>query len=115
MRRRLLLALALLVTLAPLATAEAGVTRTVSATDPTCGGASPCSTTIQAAITTAQAGDTIRIRPGTQSNTMIRLKDKGVPFLNRHSRGDHYARIVVEIPERLTSRQRELMEEFKSQ
>jgi len=65
MRRRLLLALALLVTLAPLAPAEAGVTRTVSATDPTCGGATPCSTTIQAAITAAQAGDTIRILPGT--------------------------------------------------
>ena len=65
MRRRLLLALALLVTLAPLAPAEAGVTRTVSATDPTCGGATPCSTTIQAAITAAQAGDTIRILAGT--------------------------------------------------
>lgn len=57
----------------------------------------------------------IRIRPGTQSNTMIRLKDKGVPFINRHGRGDHYARIVVEIPERLTLRQRELMEEFRLQ
>ena len=57
----------------------------------------------------------IRIRPGTQSNTLIRLKDKGVPFLNRHGRGDHYARIIVEIPEKLTSRQRELLEEFREE
>ncbi|MBI2309777.1 DnaJ domain-containing protein [Candidatus Collierbacteria bacterium] len=55
----------------------------------------------------------IRIRPGTQSNTLIRLKDKGVPFLNRRGRGDHYAKITVEIPERLTNEQRRLLEQFR--
>jgi DnaJ-class molecular chaperone len=66
-------------------------------------------------VETVDGSVKIRIRPGTQSNTMIRLKDKGVPFLNRHGRGDHYARIIVEIPERLTSRQRELLEEFREE
>ncbi|MEK9171448.1 MAG: DnaJ C-terminal domain-containing protein, partial [Patescibacteria group bacterium] len=50
-------------------------------------------------VETVEGPVKIRIRPGTQSNTLIRLKDKGVPFINRRGRGDHYARIIVEIPE----------------
>ncbi|PYN40220.1 MAG: hypothetical protein DMD95_22450, partial [Candidatus Rokuibacteriota bacterium] len=46
-------------------TADAQTIRYVSVSDPTCGGQSPCYTTIQAAINAAQAGDTVRIKPGT--------------------------------------------------
>ena len=63
-------------------------------------------------VETVEGPVKIRIRPGTQSNTLIRLKDKGVPFINRRGRGDHYARIIVEIPERLTNEQRRLIEQF---
>src|SRR5258705_623393 len=47
------------------APAAAQTIRHVSASDPTCGGQTPCYATIQAAITAAQASDTIRVRPGT--------------------------------------------------
>jgi hypothetical protein len=46
-------------------TVDAQTIRYVSVSDPTCGGQSPCYTTLQAAINAAQAGDTVRIQPGT--------------------------------------------------
>src|SRR2546428_9574711 len=61
----LVLAVGLLVTLASFGSAEAGITRYVSNTDPTCGGLSPCYSTIQSAVNAAQAGDTVRIQAGT--------------------------------------------------
>ncbi len=45
--------------------ARAATTRYVSLADPTCGGQSPCYGTVQAAITAAQAGDTVQIQAGT--------------------------------------------------
>ena len=42
----------------------------------------------------------------------MRLKGKGVPDLRSGGRGDQLVRVVVETPRKLTSRQRELLEEF---
>ena len=56
----------------------------------------------------------LRIRPGTQSGTMVRLRERGIPRLQRYGRGDEYVRLVVRIPERINRRQRELVEEFES-
>jgi DnaJ-class molecular chaperone len=59
-------------------------------------------------------GDTkIRIRPGTQSGIMIRLRGKGVPRLRGSGRGDQYVRINIEVPDGLTRDQKELFEELK--
>ena len=44
---------------------QAGTTRYVNRTDPTCGGLSPCYATIQAAVHAAQTGDTIQIQAGS--------------------------------------------------
>lgn len=55
----------------------------------------------------------IRIPPGTQPNTLIRLRGKGIPRLRGTGKGDHYVRIKVAIPRTLTRRQRELLEEFQ--
>lgn len=54
----------------------------------------------------------LKIRPGTQPGTLIRLRKKGVPHLRTRDRGDQYIRLVVEIPKKLTKRQRKLLEEF---
>jgi DnaJ-class molecular chaperone len=55
----------------------------------------------------------IKIRPGTQSGIMIRLRGKGVPFLRARGRGDEYVRLMVTIPEKLTRDQKRTIEEMK--
>lgn len=58
----------------------------------------------------------VKIRPGTQPGTMVRLSGKGVPRLHSLSsaaRGDLYIRLVIDLPTRLSHRQRQLLEEFE--
>ena len=53
------------------------------------------------------------IPAGTQTDTRIRLKGKGVPTLrNKNIRGDHYVTLVVKVPERLNHEQKELLKQF---
>lgn len=53
------------------------------------------------------------IKPGTQTDTRIRLKGKGVPSLrNKDVRGDHYVTFVVQVPEKLSGKAKELLREF---
>ena len=47
------------------------------------------------------------IAPGTQTNTKVKLKGKGVPTLkNKTVRGDHFVTLVVQVPENLTDEQK---------
>jgi DnaJ-class molecular chaperone len=55
----------------------------------------------------------IRIRPGTQSGTMIRLRGKGIARLHGRGKGDEYVRINVLVSERLSREQRKLVEEMR--
>lgn len=57
----------------------------------------------------------IRIPPGTQPNTIIRLRDKGVPHVQGLGRGDHYVKIKVIVPKHLTNRQKEILREFDAE
>ncbi len=59
-------------------------------------------------------GDVIyNVKPGTQTDTKIRLREKGVPSLrNKAVRGDHYVTLVVQVPTNLTSEQKELLKKF---
>lgn len=53
------------------------------------------------------------IKEGTQSGTKFRLKGKGVPSLrNKNLRGDQFVIVDVEVPSRLTSKQKELLKQF---
>ncbi|MBP9719134.1 MAG: DnaJ domain-containing protein [Candidatus Levybacteria bacterium] len=54
----------------------------------------------------------VRIPSGTQPDTVIRLKGKGMPHIRGSARGDHYLRIKVQIPKNLTTKQKELLEQF---
>ena len=56
----------------------------------------------------------MKIPAGTQSGKVFRLKGKGIPSLNGYQRGDQHVRITVEVPEKLTRKQRELLEQFAS-
>jgi DnaJ-class molecular chaperone len=74
-------------------------------------------------LKTAILGDTIqvptidgdlklRIRPGTQSGTMVRLAGRGIKKLRGYGKGDQYVRLIVKIPDKLTRKQKEILEEF---
>ena len=55
----------------------------------------------------------LKVPPGTQPSTTFRLKGQGIPYLGRGSkRGDELIMVRVATPERLTSHQRELLEEL---
>lgn len=54
------------------------------------------------------------IKPGTQTDTKIRLKNKGVPSLrNKNLRGNHFVTLVVQVPERMTEAQKEALRRFQ--
>jgi molecular chaperone DnaJ len=55
----------------------------------------------------------LKIPAGTQPNTRFRLKGKGMPIFRRHSHGDMYVEIQVEIPKHLTRAQKDMLENFE--
>ncbi len=55
----------------------------------------------------------IRVQPGTQPGTLIRLRGKGVPHVRGGGRGDEYVRVLLHIPTHLNRRQKELLEELE--
>ena len=53
------------------------------------------------------------IKPGTQTDTKVRLKGKGVPSLrNKNVRGDHYVTLVVQVPTKLNEEAKEALRKF---
>jgi molecular chaperone DnaJ len=75
-------------------------------------------------ITQASLGDEIdvpsldgkvklKVPAGTQSHKTLRLKGKGVQRLGQYGRGDQLVRLVVEVPTKLNSRQKDLLEELE--
>lgn len=54
----------------------------------------------------------LKVRAGTQSGKVETLRGKGVPHLHGGGRGDQLVRWIVETPTELSSRQRELLEQF---
>ena len=57
----------------------------------------------------------VRIRPGTQTGTAIRLRGRGVPYPNSSQSGDQYVVFKVKIPEHLSGKAKELFEELKNE
>jgi molecular chaperone DnaJ len=65
-------------------------------------------------VPTLDGGRTkVKVGEGTQSGQQFRLKGKGMPIMRSRGQGDMYVQIVVETPQRLSRRQRELLEEFE--
>ena len=56
----------------------------------------------------------MKVPAGTQSGADFKLSGHGVPHLRGESRGPHIVGIVVDIPKKLTKKQRELLEELKA-
>ena len=53
------------------------------------------------------------VKPGTQTDTRVRLRGKGVPsWRNKDVRGDHYVTLVVQVPDKLSHEAKELLRQF---
>lgn len=55
----------------------------------------------------------VKIPAGTQNGRQFRLRGKGMPVLRQNQFGDLYIQVMVETPQNITPRQRELLEEFE--
>jgi molecular chaperone DnaJ len=57
----------------------------------------------------------VKVPEGTQTGKQIRIRGRGMPVLRAREQGDLYIQIVVETPQKLSPRQRELLREFESE
>lgn len=57
----------------------------------------------------------LRVRPGTASGTVVRLKGRGIPYPNSSQKGDHYVVFRVRIPEKVSAKAKKLLEDLKKE
>jgi molecular chaperone DnaJ len=55
----------------------------------------------------------MKVRAGTQSHTLVRLKSEGITRLRGRGRGDLYVRLIVEIPTKLSGKQKKVLKELE--
>lgn len=63
-------------------------------------------------VPTLDGNAKMKIPQGTQSNTIFRMKGKGIPNLRGYGAGDLKVRVTIDVPRRLSRNQKELLEEF---
>ena len=64
------------------------------------------------AVPTLEGKANLKVPAGTQSGQIFKLRDKGIVNVNGRERGDLLARLIIEVPTRLNSEQRQKLEEF---
>jgi curved DNA-binding protein len=57
----------------------------------------------------------VKIPPGTQPQSKLRLKGYGLPILGSKGKGDQFVQISVKVPKKLTDRQKKLLEELNQE
>jgi molecular chaperone DnaJ len=55
----------------------------------------------------------VKVAEGTQTGKQIRVKGRGMPVMRTRDHGDLYIQVIVETPQKLNARQRELLREFE--
>jgi molecular chaperone DnaJ len=63
-------------------------------------------------VPTLDGDHTLKVPEGVQSGSTMRIRNKGVPVLNGHGKGDLFVEIRVQTPTKLSKRQRELLQEL---
>jgi molecular chaperone DnaJ len=63
-------------------------------------------------VPTLEGEHKLKVPEGTQSGTSFRIRNKGVPVLNSHGKGDLYVEVRIQTPGKLGKRQRELLAEL---
>ncbi len=57
----------------------------------------------------------LKVRPGTKSGTAVRLRGQGIPFPNTNRKGDEYVVFKIRVPEHVSSKAKDLLEELKQE
>ncbi|MBF0559209.1 MAG: molecular chaperone DnaJ [Nitrospirae bacterium] len=65
-------------------------------------------------VPTLHGSAKLKVPPGTQSGKSFHLKGKGIPRIGTHQRGDEIVSVYIDVPKKLTARQKDLLEEFAS-
>ncbi len=55
----------------------------------------------------------LKIPSGTQNNTIFRMKGKGIPYLHGHGVGNENVEVVIDVPEKLSKKQKEILKDFE--
>ncbi len=66
-------------------------------------------------VETVEGKVKLKIPAGTQPNAVIRIKGKGVPHLQGSAKGDHFVKVNVMIPKKLTGKQKDLLEQLDAE
>ncbi len=67
-------------------------------------------TTIE--VPTLEGTKKVKVPPGTQSHTKLRLKGLGIPHFQGEGRGDEYVKVIVKVPKRVSEKSRGLIQEL---
>jgi molecular chaperone DnaJ len=65
------------------------------------------------AVPTPDGPVTVKVKPGTEDGTLLRVKGKGAPRLKGSGRGDVLARVKLTVPKKLSKKERELIEQLQ--
>lgn len=66
-------------------------------------------------VPTLNGKASLKIPSGTQSNTVFRMRGQGIPELHSHHIGDEHIEVYITVPEKLTKKQKQLLEEFEKE
>jgi molecular chaperone DnaJ len=64
-------------------------------------------------VATIESKLKLKVRAGTQSHTLIRLRGEGVTHVQGRGKGDLYVRLIVKVPEKLNSDQKKILEQLR--
>lgn len=67
-------------------------------------------TTIE--VPTLEGKKRVKVPPGTQSHTKMRLKGLGMPHFQKEGRGDEFVKVLVRVPKKMTEKGKKLVEEL---
>lgn len=54
----------------------------------------------------------LKIPPSTQTDTIFRMKNKGIPHLHGYGSGNQLVKVIIKTPEKLTKKQKDLLNQF---
>ena len=66
----------------------------------------------EVSIPTLEGNVKLKIPPGTPSGKIFRLREKGIPSLHGHGRGDQMVRVEIDVPAKLSEKERVLLQEW---